>query len=160
MCMAGKCPAKVFANSSVNHMLQGNKLPRTCQSVFPGCNLVPNYLIGDPAYPLTPFCMKEYESCKNNQQVVFNQMLRSARNPVECTFGRLKARWSILTRTMNLSLNIIPTVVYACFTLHNYCEQHKTYVDPDQVQKQFDLMQANEEEHKNLPDPIFSTNSD
>ena len=87
-------------------------------------------------------------------------MLRSARNPVECTFGRLKARWSILTRTMDLSLNIIPTVVYACFTLHNYCEQHKTYVDTDQVQKQFDLMQANEEEHKNLPDPIFSTNSD
>ena len=152
--------AKVFANSSVNHRLQGNKLPRTFQSVIPGCNLVPNYLIGDPAYPLTPFCIKEYESCKNNEQVVFNQMLRSARNPVECAFGRLKARWSILTRTMDLSLNIIPTVVYACFTLHNFCEQHKTYIDPDQVQKQFDLIQANEAEHRNLPDPIFSTNTD
>ena len=44
--------------------------------------------------------------------------------------------------------------------MDNYCEQHKTYVDPDQVQKQFDLMQANEEGHKNLPDPIFSTNTD
>ena len=81
--------AKVFANFS---RLQGNKLPRTFQSVIPGCNLVPNYLIGDPAYPLTPFCMKEYESCKNNEQVVFNQMLKSARNPVECVFGCLKAR--------------------------------------------------------------------
>ena len=34
--------ANVFANSSVNHRLQGKKLPRTFQSVIPGCNLVPN----------------------------------------------------------------------------------------------------------------------
>ena len=104
--------------------------------------------------------MKELESCKNNEHVVFNQMLRSARNPVECAFGRLKARWSILTRTMDLSLNIIPTVVYSRFTLHNFCEQHKTYIDSDQVKKQFDLTQANEAEYRNLPDPIFSTNTD
>ena len=68
--------AKVFANSSINDKLQSNKLPGIFQSVVPGCNLVPNYLIGDPAYPLTPFCMKEYESCRSNEQVVFNQMLR------------------------------------------------------------------------------------
>ena len=87
-------------------------------------------------------------------------MLRSARNPVECAFGRLKARWSILTRTMDLSLNIIPTVVYSRFTLHIFCEEHKTYIDSDQVQKQFDLTKANEAEHRNLPDQIFSTNTD
>ena len=55
--------AKVFANSSVNHKLQGNKLPRTFQSavvIVRCCNLVPNYLIGDLAYPLTPFCIKDY----------------------------------------------------------------------------------------------------
>ena len=152
--------AKVFANSSVNHKLQGNKLPGTFQSVVPGCDLVPNYLIGDPAYPLTPFCLKEYESCQNNEQVVFNQMLRSARNPIECAFGRLKARWSILTRKMDLRLHIIPLVIYACFTLHNFCEQHKTYVDHDQVQKQLELLRANEEEHQNLPHSVYSANSD
>ncbi|CAB4035871.1 Hypothetical predicted protein, partial [Paramuricea clavata] len=124
--------AKVFANSSINDKLQSNKLPEIFQSVVPGCNLVPNYLIGDPAYPLTPFCMKEYESCRSNEQVVFNQMLRSARNPIECACGRLKARWSILTRKMDLSLNILPIVIYACFTLHNFCEQHKAHVDREQ----------------------------
>ena len=61
---------------------------------------------------------------------------------------------------MDLSLNILPIVIYACFTLHNFCEQHKAYVDHEQVQKQVELIKANEEEHANLPDPVYSTNSD
>ncbi len=62
---------------------------------------------------------------------------------------------------MDLSLNILPIVIYACFTLHNFCEQHKAYdVDHEQVQKQVELIKANEEEHGNLPHPVYSTNSD
>lgn len=152
--------AKVFANSSINMKLQSNSLPGIFQSVVPCCSLVPNYLIGDPAYPLTPFCLKEFESCKSNEQVVFNQMLRSARNPIECAFGRLKARWSILTRKMDLSLHMLPVVIYTCFVLHNFCEQHKTDVDPEQVETQVELIRANEEEHRNLPDTVYSTNTD
>ena len=45
-----------------------------------------NYLICDPAYPLTSFCIKEHESCKSNAQTVFNSMLREARNPIECAY--------------------------------------------------------------------------
>ena len=33
-------------------------MPAAFQTVIPGCEIVPNYLNGDPAYPLTPFCMK------------------------------------------------------------------------------------------------------
>ena len=87
-------------------------------------------------------------------------MLRSVRNPIECAFGRLKAQWLILIRKMDLSLNILPIVIYACFTLHNVCEQHKAYVDHEQVQKQVELIKSNEEENGNLPDPVYSTNSD
>ena len=86
--------AKVFANSEIHNKLKSSNLPKTFSSLLPGpgYDKIPNYLIGDPAYPLAPFCMKEYQSCKGNSQVIFNNILREARNPVECAFGRLKAR--------------------------------------------------------------------
>ena len=149
--------AKVFTNSSINAKLRGNKLPTTFQTV-PGGAKIPNYLIGDPAYPLLPFCMKEYKSCANNEQVIFNNMLRSARNPIECAFGRLKARWRLLNRKIDLKLEEIPTVIYACFVLHNYCEKHNVYVDPDVVNSQIQLMRRNEVEFRNIPDPVYSSN--
>ena len=58
---------------------------------------VPNYIIVDPAYPLTQFCLKELDICFSNEEVVFNNLLCTAMNPVKCAFGKLKARWSILT---------------------------------------------------------------
>ena len=82
--------AKVFANSSICHRLREQQLPRTFQTLIPSLDKIPPYLIGDPAYPLTPYCMKEFETCNENAQVVFNGLLRAARNPIECAFGRLK----------------------------------------------------------------------
>ena len=100
--------------------------------------------------------MKEYTSCKSDEEVVFNNMLRSARNPIECAYGRLKARWQILTKKIDIKLDNIPTLVYACFILHNFCERHSIYVDEEQVKVQMELMERNEKSFKNLPDPIFS----
>lgn len=150
--------AKVFANSSINKKLREAKLPQLFQVSTRRAEKIPNYLIGDPAYPLVPFCMKEYEHCSNNAEVIFNNMLRSARNPIECAFGRLKARWAILTKKVDLKLEAIPTVIYACFVLHNICEKYKSCVDEDVVKTQIDLMKRNETEHGNIPDPIYSVN--
>ena len=36
---------------------------------------------------------REYQSCSSNSEVIFNNLLRSARNQVECSFRRLKTRW-------------------------------------------------------------------
>ena len=148
--------AKVFANSSINKKLRDGRLPKTFQSIRPKCDKIPNYLIGDPAYPFTPFCIKEYDSCTRNEQVVFNSLLRSARNPIECAFGRLKARWSILTRKIDLKIESVPTVIYACFVLHNFCESHNTYLDEKLVKNQLRKAQLNEDLDKNNPDPVYS----
>ena len=111
--------------SSIKAKLRSNKLSTTFETPVPGGVKIPNYLISDPAYLLLPFCMKEFETCSSNEQVVFNNMLRSARNPVECAFGRLKAIWAILTTKVDIKLESLPTSIYACFVLSNYslCEE-------------------------------------
>ena len=55
---------------------------------------------------------------------MFNTMLRSARNQIECAFGRLKARWRILLRSMDLKLEDMPDIILACFFLHNIVYTH------------------------------------
>lgn len=150
--------AKVFANSNIAAKLKNEELPNKYQEILPGRASIQNYLIGDPAYPLTPYCMKEYESATTNAKVIFNNMLRSARNPVECAFGRLKARWSFLTKKVDLKLDFVPVAVYTCFVLHNFCELNKCTIDQDLVKTQ---MEKHIHEKKDQPlDPIFSGNID
>ena len=129
--------AKVFVNSSRNQILQNNLIPNTLH--FPRQNVnetIPNYIIGDPAYPLLPYCIKEDESYSNDAEVVFSSMLRSARNQILCAFGRLKARWAIHTRKIDLKLENVSNLIYACFVLHNFCEQRKSYIDEELVNAQ------------------------
>lgn len=100
--------------------------------------------------------MKEYDSCSSNQQVVFNNILRSARNPVECAFGRLKARWGILTRNMDLKLELVPIVAYSCFVLHNFCEKYKSYLSDELLKVQREHVEQSQELYRNIPDPTYS----
>ena len=83
-------------------------------------------------------------------------MVRSARNPIECAFGRLKARWQVLTKKMDFKLEKIPTITYACFVLHNLCERRSVYINEEQVKTQLEVLKTNETQFKNLADPIFS----
>ena len=59
--------------------------------------------------------MKEYGSCKSNEEIVFNSKLRSVRNPTECAFGCLKARWQVLAKEMDFKLEKMATTMYPCF---------------------------------------------
>ena len=131
--------AKMFANSGINTKFKNSQSPKTCQCILPGMNPVPDYIIGGPDCPLAPSCTTELDACSSNEEVIFNNFLRSARNPIQCAFGRLKARWSILTQKMDLKLDNILTVIYACFVLHNFCEYHNTYFDEYLVKLQIEV---------------------
>ena len=78
--------------------------------------------------------MKEYANgYSTRQEQYFGYRLCSARNVIECSFGRLKARFSALRREMDINLDDLPAVIYACFILHNFCEIHKETVCDEQV---------------------------
>ena len=62
------------------------------EELVPGFALVPSLMLGDPVYPLLLNLIKEYPSCENAKETNFSNTLRSARNQIECAFGRLKAR--------------------------------------------------------------------
>lgn len=112
--------ARVFANSEIQKLFSDGKLKLFYKELIPGEECVPQMLLGDPAYPLLPYVMKEYDHCSSNEEIIFNQMLRGARNQIECAFGRLKARWRILLRPMDIPVRNLPNVIFACFVLHNF----------------------------------------
>ena len=122
--------ARVFSNCDVQKRFSDGKLDLFYKELLPGEECVPQLLLGDPAYPLLPYVMKEFDHCSTNEEVIFNQMLRAARNQIECAFGRLKVRWRILLRPMDIPvLQKLQNVIFACFVLHNFCERQKTDVD-------------------------------
>ena len=90
--------------------------------------------------------MREFETCNNNETVIFNNLFRAVRNPIESAFGSLKARWSILTRNMDLKIESIHIVVYPCFILHTFCGKKNYFPDEALVTAQIYLAKRNQEE--------------
>ena len=91
-------------------------------------------------------------------QMMLKSFLMGCYAPIECAFGRLEAKWSILTRIIDLKLEDVPIIVYACFVLHNFSEGHNSYIDDELVKKQLENIARNERIHSNTPDPVYSIN--
>ena len=66
-------------------------------------------------------------------------MFRLTRNPINCTFRSLKARWANLTRKTDLKLEASSTVIYFFFVLNNEKRNDKLYSDKGVVQSQFEI---------------------
>ncbi|XP_037930720.1 protein ALP1-like [Teleopsis dalmanni] len=83
---------------------------------------LPYYIIGDAAYPLCNWIMKNYRDKLTVEETSFNLYLNQARIVVEQAFGRLKGRWRILNKKSDLDVYNMPHVIIACGILHNFVE--------------------------------------
>lgn len=64
---------------------------------------------------------------------MFDNLLRSLRNLIECVYGYIKERWQMLNKLIDLKLEYVLQIVYLCFVLYNFCEINGIRLDDDYV---------------------------
>ena len=107
------------------------------------------YLFGDAGFGqfrwlMTPFTKPQLKRKAGQggvagrpyrKAVLYNDAQASARVHIEQAFGILKNRWQVL-KLVRTRLDKVPSVVYACVVLHNYCILEQDIwetPDPDQT---------------------------
>ena len=105
--------ARMFSTSTLSNDIRNRSIPRCKKVIVKGEPAVPICLLGGPAYPLLPCLMKEFANGgKDEFEEFFGFCLSSARMVIECTFGRLKARFGSWRREMDIIIRELPNLIY------------------------------------------------
>jgi DDE superfamily endonuclease len=80
-------------------------------------------LFGDNAYINTPFMATPHSATTGGSKDAYNFYHSQLRINIECAFGRLVARWSILRSAIPQNITIAKTtaLVIVLAKLHNFC---------------------------------------
>ena len=86
--------ARMFSTSTLSNDIHNGSIPRCKKVIVDSEPTVPFLLLGDPAYLLLSYLMKEFTNGgKDESEEFFGFHLSSARMVIECAFGQLKARF-------------------------------------------------------------------
>ena len=93
--------------------------------------VVPLHILGDPAYSLSELIVKGYTGRNlSPKEESFNVYHSSARMCVEIPFGKLKLRFRILSKTVDVDTDKFPIIVTACCIFYNMCEDLRIPMPP------------------------------
>lgn len=76
-------------------------------------------LLADEGYAITPWTMTPFRNAVSSVEKKFNIIHTKERVIIERCFGQIKQRFPILQSKIRLSSERIPSIITACFTLHN-----------------------------------------
>ena len=84
----------------------------------------PPYIVADRGYPLLSWCITPFKTRPMGMPLTageawFNRKHSSTRMSIERLFGIFKARFKEIGTKTSLKLDFLPTVVHACYVLHN-----------------------------------------
>lgn len=116
--------AFIFKYSSLYRILNAQTDTLTRLGSLINGIIVPFHLIGDAAFPLLEIVMKPFpHGVQDAVFALFNYRLSRARRVIENAFGRLKARFRIICKRMDLNVANVNETVTACILLHNLFEK-------------------------------------
>lgn len=114
--------ARVLRNTAIYTKAENGDILANGPMLQIGQHSLQPYLVGDSAYPHTPWLQKPYpEGTVDPNEIDFNRELSAARVKVECAFGVLKARWRILDFIEECNVTNISKIIMVCAVLHNFC---------------------------------------
>lgn len=111
----------IFRNSTLYKAIDNGALSIPEDNCLPSSSIkAPFVFIGDEAYPLLRHVMKPYAR-KNLDQSKgkYNKALSRARKTIECAFGIAAAKWRILCKSIETSVETAELIVKAVCILHN-----------------------------------------
>ncbi|XP_059930001.1 uncharacterized protein LOC132473757 [Gadus macrocephalus] len=135
--------AGVFGRTEFGAQLIQGQLPLPPHAPLPGTDvLTPPVFVADEAFPQKVNIMRPYPGSQqlSQDQKVYNYRHSRARRVIENAFGILAARWRILGRAMECSIDTAEDVTKACVALHNFLSkgdqslpEQNRYIPPGMV---------------------------
>uniref|UniRef100_A0A182QXL9 DDE Tnp4 domain-containing protein n=1 Tax=Anopheles farauti TaxID=69004 RepID=A0A182QXL9_9DIPT len=82
-----------------------------------------SFIVSESAYPLLPWLQHGYVAPQTTEEETFNEHLLKATVTVDEAFQRLRARFRILQRKIDIDINFVPQILLTCCILNNILEK-------------------------------------